>query len=661
MKRGRRRSTFTDGGGGVGFAGEYEYEGAGAPLARRRSQEEELEHVAEQLRLGTAQAVANQDDRSVSSFLSVKPTTRSRRGAVYIEKPKALPVSSYLTVFATLLHYMILVFLFMGGSFYNDNPPPVMLFVIPSFAVGALTIVGILCLVLQGNIVVRKLCEPSTGMKMSILGVFGCGAFSVIVWAPLRNDYTQAIIFFEIGGGMTLYYLLVRRRLAFASIAFAQGAKAVSRLKALWFRVALHAIVLLVYSVGWSIIYLQLVRVVVIAGSGGNSAGGNSTTASPSAVPNVEFAGLAPGASLIPSFISTQIRDGTVRTAARAWMFYNLLVVSQFIKGSVWLSVAASVASISDAAENGTPVKLSTSGQMNTRLGESLPSLAVSGHLTLLAAFFRMIAEALRRFSKRRSGVIYSVGSLLHVATRPFVSRVNLIGLCDMATSKRSIATASRYVWHELEMVGMHSVVNDDVVFGARICSSLLFAAASSLAGRLLVEIFRFPEQISEEIGIMCFVMSFLIGNLGIEAGEAWCISLHLQFARGPEALYVANPPFANALHSVLFGLKVRNKKKKNIDAKRSEVEDESKDHSGMGRTDGSVTSVSRAHSRSGHGIPLCRTQSQTSRHDRQKSTKKIADVDDGQLSDVSERFIGSAQKTRFGSFPEQTKQEGSS
>ena len=569
----RRRSTATDG--GVSFAPKSaEIEEPDAPLARKRTDLEELDFVAEELLLKKAAAdkaamASNVDSRSVSSFQSAKPVSRNRKGAVYIVKPRAMPGSSYITVFLTLLHYFILAFLFMGGSFYNENNPPFLLFLIPSFVVGSLTVVGVMCLVLQGNPLVRKLCEPSTGLKMSILGVFGCGAFSMVVWAPLKNDYSQAILMFEIGGGMVVYYLLVRRRLNFASIAFAQGAKAVSRLKALWFRVALHGFVLLVYSVGWSIVYLQLIRMEYDDGTE-TTAGGNSTQGTGNE-PDVELAGLKPGASLLPAFISSQIRQGTVRYAARGWLVYNLLVVSQFIKGSVWLSVAASAASISEAAQNGTPARMCTSSQMNTKLRESLPSLAVSGHVSLIVAIFRMVCEGLRRFPKKRSGLIYTSGSLLYIATRPLVSRMNLVGLCDMGTSKRNIVTASKYVWQELEVIGMHTIVNDDVIFGARLCSSILFAAVSNLTCRLLVEIFQFPEQISEELGNMCFVMSFLIGNLGIEAGEAWSVSLHLQFARRPEAIYVANPPFADALHSILFGLKIgRKSKKKSEDVRRT-------------------------------------------------------------------------------------------
>eukprot|EP00282_Hemiselmis_andersenii_P046947 CAMPEP_0172089700 /NCGR_PEP_ID=MMETSP1043-20130122/23951_1 /TAXON_ID=464988 /ORGANISM="Hemiselmis andersenii, Strain CCMP441" /LENGTH=432 /DNA_ID=CAMNT_0012752177 /DNA_START=114 /DNA_END=1410 /DNA_ORIENTATION=- len=432
-----------------------------------------------------------------------------------------------------MIHYLIVSFLFLGGRFYNDAPPPLMLFIIPGFAVAALTVVVLVPL------------PPGQHPREEAVRAFD-GDEDVDrggVWVRhLLAHYMGALEERLLADHTLLYYwgvhgTLLLSRQAEASvrdIAFAQGAKAVSRLKALWFRITLHAVFLLLYTVGWCVIYLQLLRF-------DNEDSGANVALSANTTDTTELAGLQPGATLLPRIISLQIQEGTVRRFARYFMVYNLLVVSQSIKGSVWISVAASAASISEAAQNGSAVRLAGKHQASR-----VPPFPRRLRASVAAGCERPSAgRGHASQSEEAVGVLFTVGALLHVATRPVISRVNMVGLVDMATSRRNLFTASRFVWEELDAVGLLGVINDDVIFGARVCSSILFASASSVASRILVELFQFPQEMTDQVGTMCFIASFFIGNIGMEAGEAWAVSLHLQYARGPEALYVANPPFA--------------------------------------------------------------------------------------------------------------------
>jgi hypothetical protein len=539
------------------------------------------------MREGNFETHFGKDTLETSSQVSSRPATRRRRGRANIAKPKALTGSSYLTAWLTFVHYAIIGFLFMSGRYYNDAPPPLLLFIIPSFVAAAATTVGLLCLVMQGRWIVRTMCSPSTGIKISILGIFGCASWSLVLYGPLHNDYTQAIQLYCTGGIMTIYYLLVRRRLSFASIVFSEGAKSVSRLKALWFRILLHALFLLVYAAGWSILYLQLIRLVSIsedASPAQNATLAQNSTSSYGAQ-NVTrtshthnstglqaenltstqeiLAGLSAGATLIPAWLTGQIIQGTIRIAAQAFLVYNFMVVSQAVKGSMWLSVSASAACICLAARKGGPVRLRTSAQLNSKLREILPSLAVSGHVQLLCSALRCICEGIRRCRSKRAGILYNLGALLCTIIKPIVSRMNLLGLCSAGTRDGNIVYTSQRTWFELEAVGLMAVVNDDALFGTRICSSVLFASVSGVVGRILVEIFIFPLSLVHEMEFVCFILVFFIGNIGVEAGEAWSMSLYLEFLQSPEAVYVSNPVFASAVHSVLFGLPLKEVKKK--------------------------------------------------------------------------------------------------
>jgi hypothetical protein len=51
--------------------------------------------------------------------------------------------------------------------------------------------------------------------------------------------------------------------------------------------------------------------------------------------------------------------------------------------------------------------------------------------------------------------------------------------------------------------------------------------------------------------GHMCFVTACAAGNWGMEAAEAWLVTLYLEFAGYPETIYISNPDLANNIHSV--------------------------------------------------------------------------------------------------------------
>eukprot|EP00961_Rhodomonas_salina_P266701 3604086-Rhodomonas_salina.2 len=216
-----------------------------------------------------------------------------------------------------------MAFLFVSGAYHNDYPAPVALFLIPAFMSGVVTVVGLLCFALQRNKYISKLIEPTTGMIIAIGGTAAGAAWCLIIYAPLRNDFTLAIQFTLTSAILLIYYLLVRRRLAFASRAFSEGAHAVARIRAIFFRVFTHAVFLLVYTSGWCLLYMRLIDV-----PPSEDSTGNSTDADPVA---------------LPKFIST-VNDSTgfsarvLRPVAKAYMIFNLFVISQSVLSSTHLN-----------------------------------------------------------------------------------------------------------------------------------------------------------------------------------------------------------------------------------------------------------------------------------------------------------------------------------
>eukprot|EP00802_Teleaulax_amphioxeia_P001499 Tamp_01501.p1 GENE.Tamp_01501~~Tamp_01501.p1 ORF type:complete len:348 (-),score=19.93 Tamp_01501:4257-5300(-) len=148
---------------------------------------------------------------------------RSRKKTVVIDDPKALPGAAWFTLFFVACHYLILLFLWMSGYYYNSNPAPTALFLIPTFTMGCVTALGLLCLFTSRNKYIRILMAPRTGMLLAVAGLAGGSAWSLMIYGPLHDDFSQAIQFAGCAALVFLYFALVRRRLSFAGVAFAAG------------------------------------------------------------------------------------------------------------------------------------------------------------------------------------------------------------------------------------------------------------------------------------------------------------------------------------------------------------------------------------------------------------------------------------------------------
>jgi len=130
--------------------------------------------------------------------------------------------------------------------YYNSNPAPTSLFLIPSFTSGCVTGLGMLCLVTNRNKYIGILMSPRTGLVLSSGGLAAgvvqyqtcfpllhdtllhAGALELehtqllrcagavwclLVYGPRHNEYSNAIQFAGFSGMVLLYFVLVRRRL----------------------------------------------------------------------------------------------------------------------------------------------------------------------------------------------------------------------------------------------------------------------------------------------------------------------------------------------------------------------------------------------------------------------------------------------------------------
>ena len=466
-----------------------------------------------------------------------------RSKTVFIDDPKALPGASFFSLIAIGLHYIILAYLFLSGRFYNKYRAPTYLFVIPTFIVAGSTAVGLLCFLLQSNSLVRRLCEPSTGLPLAIVGAFSGSAYCFVVYGTLDGDFFQGYQLLETGILITIYYLLVGRRLAFARIAFTESATAVSQLNILWFRTLIFSLVLLSYVCGWCLLYIQLVEDPDLISK---QSEGNSTAVQPSYIPIPQWI----------MFVNSQlpVSKPGLRSAGKAFLVYNLVVVSQAVKVSLWMSVCSIVSAASDCIHSGSKLRVQPFSELTDSIWQSLPSILFAGHALLLSQVIESAAEALRRCNARRAGITHGLGSLLLYLSRPLLSRCNIYGVCRAQRSGRNIARSSVEATRALSRCGLRDAANGDLLCGARICGCLLLSCAGSVAGSTLVTIFGFPPSVSHEIELLCFLTVFLVGNWGAECAEVWACALTLEFADAPEAVYAAAPRLATGLHAVLFG-----------------------------------------------------------------------------------------------------------
>ena len=467
-----------------------------------------------------------------------------RQKVVLIDDPRGLPGASFFTLIAVGFHYIILSYLFLSGRYYNTYRAPTFLFIIPSFIVAGTTVLGLLCYVLQNHRLVRKLCEPSTGLPITIIGILSGAAYCFVVYGTLYRDFFQGYMLLETGLSISVYFLLVSRRLAFACVAFVEGAKAVSQLKIMWFRTLIFALCLLAYICVWSVLYVQLIEDPNLASSAGSL--GNSTALTPTYIP-------------IPQWIMylnsrIPISKPGLRTAGKAFLGYNLLVVSQTVKIALWMSISSVVSDLSDCVNAGCKLEVQPLSELTYRAWQSLPSIIFAGHTLLISQFLESIAEGFRRCPARRSGITYNLGSALLFLSRPLVSRVSIYGICRMQHTKNNIVRSSLDAANALSRCGLRDAINSDLLCGTRLCEGLLLACAGSVVSSTLVTIFSFPASVSHELALVTFLAVFLAGNWGIECAEVWACALYLEFASAPDIVYIAAPRLALGLHTTLFG-----------------------------------------------------------------------------------------------------------
>lgn len=279
---------------------------------------------------------------------------RNRTKTVVIDDPKALPGAAWITVFFMACHYLMFLFLWMAGYYYNSNPAPTSLFLIPTFTTGCVMGLGMVCLMTQRNKYIRILMAPSTGIVLAIGGLAGGSVWCLLIYGARTDDYGLAMQLAFFGSLCLLYFLLVRRRLGFANAAFSAGGHSVARVRSVMFRALLHAVVLGIYIAGWNMLYIQLVDI-----GEPEKLSANSTRSEEEEASKIES--LAAGT--LPKW-SQKLAEGFseqfLRYMGRIYMAYNLYLVSQMVKASMQISTSGVTYSVLLAARYGMPVMFSS-------------------------------------------------------------------------------------------------------------------------------------------------------------------------------------------------------------------------------------------------------------------------------------------------------------
>ncbi|KAJ1496518.1 hypothetical protein T484DRAFT_1874477 [Baffinella frigidus] len=489
-----------------------------------------------------------------------------------IENPNALPGWGFICLLMMSFHYIGLAFMFFAGVYHNPNPAPAATFLIACFTTGCT--IGLASH--HGSVNnarwISLLVAPRSGMFLSLGGHVAGSVYAMLVFGT-QGDFKLATQLITTAASILLYYLLVRRRLAYAgsvgarpaSLVFSNGAVSVSRVRSLGFRTFQHAIMLGIYTCGWCLLYTNLIDVPVeegessvtvanaTAGVTANATAG-ATNSSMSEVGAIPFTSIA-----LPKWVKTigewvDWSDGFLRFVGKAFLIFNLYVVSNGMKASVWLSVSSAVVGVADAVRHDGPVKIKSGIQLNVKLKTQVPSVFIAAHLLMGAQILRCAAEAFRRSPVKRQGWLHNIGAFAGALCWPVTSRITALGLSRVNRTGVNMVLSSQDAWDLLFRTGMDAAINDDLLFGSRVCVCLLAASASSVGGSTLVALFGFPTSMASQVGMMCFIASFLNGNWGMEVAEAWAAGLFLEFAEEPETIYITNPRLANEIHSVMFG-----------------------------------------------------------------------------------------------------------
>jgi len=217
-----------------------------------------------------------------------------------------------------------------------------------------------------------------------------------------------------------------------------------------------------------------------------------------------------------------------------------------------------------------------------------VPVLFSAAHLLLPAQLLRCVAEALRRAPARRRGPVHNAGALLGAVVAPVTERFSPppapprtkwtrrvphpvlighaaslrfsgLGLCRYHRAGGTLVSASLDAWDLLRRTGLEAAVNEDLLFGARVCVCLLVASSASVVGNTLASAVGFPLIAARQVGMMCYIAAFLNGNWGMEVwclrpvavppphllqhphpsprqvAETWAAALFLEFAEEPE------------------------------------------------------------------------------------------------------------------------------
>jgi hypothetical protein len=305
-------------------------------------------------------------------------------------------------------------------------------------------------------------------------------------------------------------------------------------------------LILLIYIFFWCLLYIQLVDV---PAPGSGSSRQNSTFTQADTPQSAVHKWIVFIDSKLP------ISRKNLESAGKGFLIYNLWVISQVIKGSLWMSVSSVVSDISDNVQIGSKLKIQASSDQNHKLLQNLASVLLLGNMLLVSQIVHTIAEGFRRCHTRRAGALYNLGGATLFLFSPLTSRCNVYGVCRMQKTGNGLIESSLEATSILRRCGMHNVENSDLLCGARLCGVLLLAAAGSILGSTLVTILGFPPALSRDVQQLSFLVVALVGNWGTECAEAWAVAQLLQFAETPEAVYVANPPLAAAIHDTLFGL----------------------------------------------------------------------------------------------------------
>eukprot|EP00960_Hanusia_phi_P044497 756670-Hanusia_phi.AAC.13 len=342
--------------------------------------------------------VSPEETKSVSSL--ARNRSRVRR-VVYIDKPVSWSGGAFWSLLIVLLHYMIFAFLFLTGLYHNYSEPPVQLALIPSFTAGCVSVFGILCIPLQANKYIRFLLRPSSGMLLSVAAMIGAGVWSAMLYGPLQKNFSQAFQYLESSGAGVIYLLLVYRRLKFADSAFSAGAESLLRVRSIFVRACVHALLHILYIVLWSFCYINLIEVKDVS-----STSNATKTANP-------FPQWSTGGGTYVTFGSPSL------WVAKTFLLYNLYSVTMMvktlkcmsaslihtqIKSSLWISIWSISSKLSEAARNQSEVVLLSDYQEKLYFRKKLPTILMASQFLIISQILNSFTEAFRRSSRVRSG-----------------------------------------------------------------------------------------------------------------------------------------------------------------------------------------------------------------------------------------------------------------